>query len=96
MTDDLRGKTPESWLCIDCGVNTAPGCSTREQFEQAFAAGAIRNDQGSAGQTIDKRSEIYMVKATIWKAARMGDFDGCLCIGCLEQRIGRRLVPKEP
>jgi hypothetical protein len=54
------------------------------------------NDQGSAGQTIDKRSEIYMVKATIWKAARMGDFDGCLCIGCLEQRIGRRLVPKEP
>jgi hypothetical protein len=36
-----------------------------------------------------------MVKAKIWKAAAMEDFDGCLCIGCLEKRIGRRLVPKD-
>jgi hypothetical protein len=95
MTVDLKGAMPESWACIDCGVNTAPGCSTREQLEQAFSAGTIRNDQGSAEQTINNNSEVYMVKAKIWKAARMGGYDGCLCIGCLEERIGRQLVSKD-
>ena len=33
---DLRGKVPESWACIDCGINTAPGLMNREQLEQAF------------------------------------------------------------
>jgi hypothetical protein len=32
-TTDLRGKTPESWCCVDCGVNTAPGHPTREEME---------------------------------------------------------------
>jgi len=22
---DLKGATPESWACVDCGINTAPG-----------------------------------------------------------------------
>jgi hypothetical protein len=92
---DLKGAMPESWACIDCGVNTAPGCSTREQLEQAFAVAAIRNDQGSVGQRFDKDSEVYMVRAAIWKDAGMEDFGGCLCIGCLEKRIGRKLRPKD-
>jgi len=27
MTDrfDLKGLTPESWVCVDCGINTFPG-----------------------------------------------------------------------
>jgi hypothetical protein len=25
----------------------------------------------------------------------MGDMGGCLCIGCLEKRISRTLVPKD-
>jgi len=33
----LKGATPESWLCVDCGVNTAPGCMTRKEMELAFA-----------------------------------------------------------
>jgi hypothetical protein len=94
MTVDLKGDVPESWACIDCGVNTAPGCSTREQLEQAFTAAAIRNNQ-HVKQTIDKHSELYMVKDKIWQAAGMEDFGGCLCIGCLETRIGRRLLPKD-
>ena len=35
---DLRGKVPESWACIDCGINTAPGHLPREEMEQALAA----------------------------------------------------------
>jgi len=42
MTDntnlDLRGKTPESWRCVDCGVNTFPGSLSRIEMERAFAA----------------------------------------------------------
>jgi hypothetical protein len=25
---DLRGLYPESYLCVDCGYNTQPGCPT--------------------------------------------------------------------
>src|ERR1700739_3274185 len=81
---DLRGQLPESWNCIDCGFDTAPGCSTREDMEQALAV--VRNDQGVT-QTINDQTEVYMVRSTIWKAAGMDDFGGCLCIGCLEKRL---------
>lgn len=89
---DLKGLLPESWACIDCGVNTAPGCLNRQQMEQAFAIDW--NDQG-VEQTINDRSEVYTVKAKVWKAAGMGPMDGCLCIGCLEKRINRRLKPAD-
>jgi hypothetical protein len=100
---NLKGITPESWACIDCGINTAPGFPSRTQMEQFFAADW--NDQGIT-YTIDDWSEVYMVKPAVWKAAGMnadqkggfGDTDGdsgCLCIGCLEKRIGRTLVPRD-
>ena len=94
MTVDLKGAMPETWACIDCGINTAPSCSTREQLEQAFNSTAIRNDEGIP-QTFNELPEVYMVKAKIWKSAGMEDFGGCLCIGCLETRIGRQLVRKD-
>jgi hypothetical protein len=84
-----RQGIPESWDCIDCGVNTAPGCSNAAQILQAFASGR------GATQTFDERSEIYTVKLAVWKAARMTYEGGCLCIGCLEKRLGRRLRPKD-
>ena len=99
---DARGKTPESWACVDCGVNTAPGMSNRAQIEQALA-----NDWNNQGceQTIDDRSEVYLVKPAIWEAAGMGKdeelwaahkrMSGCLCIGCLEKRLGRILTPRD-
>jgi hypothetical protein len=87
-----EGSAPESWACIDCGFDTAPGCNNRGELEQAFSV--IRTNH-AAPQTIDKNSEIYMVKSTVWKATGMKDFGGCLCIGCLEKRIGRKLRPKD-
>ncbi|MET4152008.1 hypothetical protein [Bradyrhizobium barranii] len=89
---DLRGKLPESWACIDCGVNTAPGFFNREQMEQAMALDW--NDQG-VKQTVDASSEVYTVKPKIWKAAGMEEMSGCLCIGCLERRIGRMLAAED-
>jgi hypothetical protein len=32
----------------------------------------------------------FMVTDEVWAAA--GDPQGCLCVGCLEERIGRRLT----
>jgi len=80
---DLRGKMPESWRCIDCGINTAPGHLAREQMEQSLAWA----DEGVT-PTYNELTEIYAVKAQIWKAAGMTPLGGCLCIGCLERRLG--------
>src|SRR5262245_7275210 len=87
---DLTGTQPESWLCVDCGINTAPGCSTRAELEQAFNA-----MQESTKQTFDDRSEIYILRDAVWQAAGIEPMGGCLCISCLEQRLDRRLKPKD-
>lgn len=81
---------PKTWRCIDCGINTAPGCSDREQMRQALSV-----DWAGQGvsQTIDEFSEIYIVKNKVWQAAGTAPFGGCLCIACLEQRLGRTLTP---
>jgi hypothetical protein len=89
---DLRGRIPESWACIDCGINTAPGCMNRAQLERAFAADW--NNQG-VKQRIHERSEVYTVKPAIWEAAGIEGMGGCLCIGCLEKRLGRTLIPRD-
>ena len=33
----LEGVAPESWNCIDCGFNTAPGLLNRKEIEEAFS-----------------------------------------------------------
>jgi hypothetical protein len=43
----------------------------------------------------DDRCEVYDVRDAVWKAAGMAAAGGCLCIGCLEKRIERRLTPKD-
>jgi hypothetical protein len=90
--DDQRGKMPESWACIDCGIDTAPGLMNREQLEQALALDW--NDQ-VVNQTVDERAEVYTVEPKVWEAAGMELMGGCLCIGCLEKRIGRTLTAKD-
>jgi hypothetical protein len=87
--DDV-GDLPESWNCVDCGVNTAPGFLSRAEMEKAFAAG-----KKSVDQHIDGRSEVYTVRNAVWEEARMKPMGGCLCVGCLEKRLGRRLRPKD-
>lgn len=80
---------PESWNCAGCGMNTAPGMLDRKQMRAAFTIGK------AAQNTITWDSEIYTVKPTVWRAAGMEAEGGCLCIGCLEERIGRQLRPKD-
>jgi hypothetical protein len=91
---DIRGLVPESWHCIDCGANTAPGLPNRSEFERAATG---KDDLDAVAddfmRRVDDRSEIYTLRDAVWKAAEMGD--GCLCIGCLEKRLGRRLKPKD-
>jgi hypothetical protein len=86
----------ESHLCIDCGFNTAPGFKTRAELEAAYAAMGGRNEGiEQIEQYVDDQSEVYMVRERVWSAAGMEPWGGCLCIGCLEQRLGRRLKPKD-
>ena len=90
------GGIPGSWNCIDCGVNTAPGWSTRVEMEKAVLMQEWHTgESGGVRQQFDPDTEVYMVKPAVWKAAGMRGFDGCLCIGCLEMRIGRTLVPND-
>lgn len=91
---DLKGVTPDNWNCIDCGVNTAPGIPSRAEFENAFAADVLRVKQG-VEYTVDEHYEIYHVRDSVWKAAGIEPMGGCLCIGCLEKRLGRELRPKD-
>jgi hypothetical protein len=87
-----NGLVPESWLCVDCGLNTAPGLFNRAALEQAFTAAA---DDAGVDQSITWQSEVYMVRDRVWQRAGMQPFGGCLCIACLKKRIGRRLRPKD-
>jgi hypothetical protein len=91
---DLKGKAPESWLCVDCGVNTAPGCLNRLEMEAAFLA-LKPWEKRQVEQSITSGSEVYTVRHAVWKASGMKPDGGCLCVGCLEQRLGRKLMPED-
>lgn len=73
--------TTETYPCLDCGVDTAP-CTGRRGCRHAG------------------KWEWYMVTEAVWFAASLSKqhriFEGMrhvyCCIGCLEKRVGRRLV----
>jgi hypothetical protein len=81
---------PETWKCIDCGFDTFPAGPTAG-ISKAIHAGLIEEFPA----TFDDQCEVYIVRKTIWEAARMAHDGGCLCIGCLEERLGRRLKPRD-
>ena len=81
--------TPETWNCVVCGVDTAPGYPGRAKMMRNFKR------YGFSKSIVDLRSEIYTVHNAVWKRARMKPDGGCLCIGCLEKRLGRRLRPTD-
>ena len=85
----LKGCHSESQCCIDCGYNTNPGAPPRELAE------FLMNRDGEVPMTLTRDSEFYAVRNEVWKAAGMEPWGGCLCVGCLERRIGRRLKPKD-
>jgi len=95
LPQSLKGCVPESWDCVDCGVNTAPGFRNRIEIETALLVLGDRFDAEGIPQTADSNSEIYTVRTHVWAQARMKPWGGCLCIGCLEKRIGRKLRPQD-
>jgi hypothetical protein len=42
-----------------------------------------------------KEHEYYYVNSELWAKTGIGSQDGMLCIGCLENRIGRKLLPED-
>lgn len=86
----LEGKVSESHNCVDCGFNTAPGLPPRE-----LAEFLMNRDGEFPPGVINSDFEVYTVRNKVWKAAGMEPFGGCLCIGCLEKRLGRKLRPKD-
>ena len=93
---DFRRELPESWHCVDCGRNTAPGLKNRAETEQAFQILKLmgKKDEG-VPMELNDQSEVYHLRDAVWKAAGMAPFGGCLCIGCLEKRLGRQLRRKD-
>lgn len=47
------------------------------------------------GIDTDQIGEYFSLKDEVWKAAEHAETDHMLCIGCLEARIGRKLVPAD-
>ena len=88
------GDTPETWCCVDCGVNTAPGFLNRADEESAFAAARARGETHIT-VSVGFDSEIYVVREAVWKATGIELMGGCLCVGCLEKRLGRKLRPED-
>jgi hypothetical protein len=43
------------------------------------------------GVDTNEIGEIYWVKRNVWARSGLSEWDGYLCVGCLEQRLGRRL-----
>jgi hypothetical protein len=84
-----RDNITESWICVDCGANTAPGFPNGRRTRQLMEL------NGRATISFNSDSEVYYVRDHVWKKAGMAPFGGCLCIGCLEKRLGRRLKPKD-
>jgi hypothetical protein len=45
--------------------------------------------------SLNAKWEVYGVRNKVWAAAGMKPKGGCLCIGCLEKRLGRKLTAKD-
>jgi hypothetical protein len=78
--ETLRGleypssQVTEDWLCIDCGINTAPGIPDGATAFREIEA------KGESSWTVDADSEVYMVREAVRAKARMEPFGGCLRI----------------
>jgi len=68
--------------------------SRRAEIQDAVEVAMWRPDQGIT-MSIDERSEVYCVRDAVWKEAGMEPLGGCLCIGCLEKRLSRKLKRKD-
>jgi hypothetical protein len=83
------GRVSESHLCIDCGVDTAPGTEGRKEIEASLLVGR------PTFTNFGPDTEMYIVTDEVWEQSGLEAWGGCLCIGCLEKRIGRPLKPDD-
>ena len=44
----MKGRTPETWLCVDCGINTAPGMPSRVEIK-SFCTRCSKSSAGRSG-----------------------------------------------
>lgn len=65
--------------------------STRAEVHKAI----VVDGKEGIEQEINSQSEVYTVRDAVWAKAGMEADGGCLCIGCLEVRLGRKLNPKD-
>jgi hypothetical protein len=79
-----RARSASSWCGVDCNTNTAPGMPSKASLEQC----AKRGETAQAYLTPD--DELYAVHNSVWTAAGMKPFGGCLKL-----RLGRRLGPED-
>jgi hypothetical protein len=75
-------------------VNTAPGCTTKAKAEAALYRPGRRTKVVGKMQ-FSNRTELYAVRNRVWKKTGLKTWGGCLCVGCIEKRIGRKLKPKD-
>jgi hypothetical protein len=97
---DLKGLMPENWCCVDCGFNTAPGLLSRGEMHIAISAAKAvgrwgKKENGAIAQSVGSDSEVYHLLENVWQKTGLEGYGGCLCIGCVERRIGRRLKPRD-
>jgi hypothetical protein len=90
---DMFGLIPDSYICVDCGMDTWPGHQTRAEVERSMRAAKAAGKTWKTSMTFTSETEVYYVHPHVWEASGVGFWNGCLCIGCLEKRLGRQLQP---
>jgi hypothetical protein len=64
------GVIPDSYICVDCGVDTWPGHTTTAEVEQSMrAAKAAGKEWRGAKLTFTLETEVYYVHPHVWKAS---------------------------
>jgi len=76
---DLKGTTPESWDCIGCGINTAPGMPGRIEIERRYNTSTASKTLSATGKApplatmrFDDRCEVYTVRDSVWRRLGWG------------------------
>lgn len=64
---------------------------TREEVSAYILSG--RYDCTGCGINTSRADEYYMIQHDLWASTSAGR--GMLCVGCLEEKIGRRLEPAD-
>jgi hypothetical protein len=76
--DDLA--IPDSWLCVDCGFDTAPGLPNKAEVERKIQEAKLagtwdpEDEKNVITMHVCAQSEIYHVRNVIWKETGMEEW----------------------